>query len=144
MKIEQSFKHIVLIGSSFIALVPIVFMIITSLKTQDEYLYDKVGLPDGMFFGNFSNVIADSPFLSWMVNSAVLAIGAVCLGTVVSCLGAYAIARMEFRGKDSLLAVSTSLMAVPPVVMIVPLFVLKVIHSSFKPSHKATPIRYIL
>lgn len=99
-------------------------MIITSLKTQDEYLYDKVGLPDGMFFGNFSNVLADSPFLSWMVNSAVLAIGAVCLGTVVSCLGAYAIARMEFRGRDSLLAVSTSLMAVPPVVMIVPLFVL--------------------
>ena len=31
---------------------------------------------------------------------------------------------MEFKGRDSLLAISTSLMAVPPVVMIVPLFVL--------------------
>ena len=124
MKIEQSFKHIVLIGASVIALVPIFFMIMTSVKSQDEYLYDKIGLPDSLFFENFSNVLIASPFLSWMANSAMLAVGAVCISTIVSCLGAYAIARMEFKGRDSLLAASTSLMAVPPVVMIVPLFVL--------------------
>ena len=123
MKIEQSFKHIVLIGASVIALVPILFMIMTSVKSQDEYLYDKIGLPDSLFFENFSNVLVASPFLSWMANSAMLAVGAVCISTIVSCLGAYAIARMEFKGRDSLLAASTSLMAVPPVVMIVPLFV---------------------
>ena len=55
MKIEQSFKHIVLIGASVIALVPIFFMIMTSVKSQDEYLYDKIGLPDSLFFENFSN-----------------------------------------------------------------------------------------
>ena len=43
---------------------------------------------------------------------------------MVSCLGAYAIARMEFPGRLLLFSVSTALMAVPPVVMIVPLFVL--------------------
>ena len=39
-------------------------------------------------------------------------------------LGAYAIARMQFRGRGLLFSASTSLMAIPPVVMIVPLFVL--------------------
>ncbi len=124
LKVEQSFKHIVLVVSSLVALVPIVFMIITSVKSQDEYVYDKVGLPDKLVFENFSKVLVDSPFLSWMMNSAILAFGAVCLSTLVSCLGAYAIARMRFRGRDTLLAASTSLMAVPPVVMIVPLFIM--------------------
>ena len=124
LKVEQSFKHIVLLVSSLVALVPIVFMIITSVKSQDEYVYDKVGLPDKLVFENFSKVLVDSPFLSWMMNSAILAFGAVCLSTLVSCLGAYAIARMRFRGRDTLLAASTSLMAVPPVVMIVPLFIM--------------------
>ena len=53
-----------------------------------------------------------------------LVIGAVLLSTIVSVLAAYAIACMEFKGRETLLALSTSLMAVPPVVMIVPLFVL--------------------
>src|SRR3546814_2615977 len=59
-----------------------------------------------------------------MGNSIIVAAGAVALSTVVSCLGAYAIARMQFAGRGLLFTVSTSLMAVPPVVMIVPLFVL--------------------
>jgi ABC-type glycerol-3-phosphate transport system permease component len=59
-----------------------------------------------------------------MANSFILVIGAVALSTIISCLAAYAIACMEFKGRDTLLAISTSLMAVPPVVMIVPLFVL--------------------
>jgi ABC-type glycerol-3-phosphate transport system permease component len=59
-----------------------------------------------------------------MLNSGILVAGAVMLSTAISVLGAYAIATMQFRGRDTLLAVSTSLMAVPPVVMIVPLFVL--------------------
>jgi raffinose/stachyose/melibiose transport system permease protein len=69
-------------------------------------------------------VLADSPFLRWMANSLILVAGSVMLSTFVSCLAAYAIARMQFRGRETLLAVSISLMAVPPIVMIVPLFVL--------------------
>jgi ABC-type glycerol-3-phosphate transport system permease component len=58
-----------------------------------------------------------------MTNSLILVLGAVILSAVISCIAAYSIASMEFRGRDWLLATSTALMAVPPVVMIVPLFV---------------------
>ena len=46
------------------------------------------------------------------------------LSSAVSCLGAYAIARMQFKGRNLLFSTSVALMAIPPVVMIVPLFVL--------------------
>ena len=41
-----------------------------------------------------------------MLNSFILVAGAVVLSTVVSCLAAYAIARMEFKGRDTLLAIT--------------------------------------
>ncbi len=120
----NTLKQAVLLIASFIALVPTFYMIMTALKSEEEYAIDKLGLPDAPILDNFRTVLVDSPFLAWMINSFILVAGSVALSIVVSCLAAYAIARMEFRGRDTLLALSTSLMAVPPVVMIVPLFVL--------------------
>ena len=120
----DTLRHAVLLFASFLALVPTLYMVMTALKSDEEYAIDKLGLPDQLVLENFRSVLVDSPFLYWMVNSSILVAGAVLLSTAVSILGAYAIACMEFKGRDVLLAVSTSLMAVPPVVMIVPLFVL--------------------
>jgi ABC-type glycerol-3-phosphate transport system permease component len=121
---SDALKQGVLLVAAFLALVPTLYMIMTALKSEEEYAFDKLGLPDVPVLDNFRAVMIDSPFLGWMANSALLVVGAVLLSTAVSCLAAYAIACMEFRGRETLLALSTSLMAVPPVVMIVPLFVL--------------------
>jgi len=117
-------KHGILVTATLIALFPTLFMILTSLKSDDEYTFNKVGWPQQIVLDHFRTVLFESDFINWMVNSVILAAGAVALSTVVSCLGAYAIARMQFRGRGLLFSVSTSLMAIPPVVMIVPLFVL--------------------
>ena len=121
---DNALKHGILLLATFLALVPSIFMILTSLKSQDEYTFNKVGLPQALVLDHFKSILFDSPLFAWMGNSAILAAGAVLLSTVVSCLGAYAIAMMRFKGRSLLFSVSTALMAVPPVVMIVPLFVL--------------------
>lgn len=121
---DQALQHGVLVLAVLVALAPTAFMIATSLKSQQEYTFNKVGLPQTVVFDHFHSVLFDSGFFGWMGNSIILAAGAVAVSTVVSCLGAYAIARMNFIGRGLLFSVSTSLMAVPPVVMIVPLFVL--------------------
>src|SRR6516162_1418461 len=121
---DSALKYGILLAATFFALVPSIFMILTSLKSQDEYTFNKIGLPHALVLDQFESHISDSTIFDWMGNSAILVIGAVLLSTVVSCLGAYAIALMRFRGRSLLFSVSTALMAVPPVVMIVPLFVL--------------------
>ena len=121
---DSTLKHGILLAATFFALVPSIFMILTSLKSQDEYTFNKIGLPHALVLDQFESLISDSSIFDWMGNSAILVIGAVLLSTVVSCFGAYAIALMRFRGRSLLFSVSTALMAVPPVVMIVPLFVL--------------------
>jgi len=124
LKPDRALKHGVLLLASFLALVPTIFMVVTALKSADEYTTNKVGFPQVWVFDNFRTVLFDSPFFAWMANSLILAAGSVVLSTAVSCLGAYAIARMRFPGRSLLFSLSTALMAVPPVVMIVPLFVL--------------------
>lgn len=117
-------KYSLLTAAAIIALVPTIFMVLTSFKSKEEYAFDKIGLPDRIVFDHYISALIDSPFLLWMFNSVVLVLGAVLISTIVSALASYAIARMVFPGRDLLLALSTSLMAIPPVVMIVPLFVL--------------------
>jgi ABC-type glycerol-3-phosphate transport system permease component len=124
VKADRALKHGVLLFATFLALVPTIFMVLTSLKSDEEYTYDKIGFPQTLVLDHFDNVLFHSPFFAWMGNSVILVLGAVAISTVVSCLGAYAIARMRFKGSGLLFSVSTALMAVPPVVMIVPLFVL--------------------
>ena len=123
-KPDRVLKHGILVVATLIALTPTVFMILTALKSDAEYTFNKVGFPQELVLDHFHSVLFESDFVAWMGNSLILAAGAVALSTVVSCLGAYAIARMEFRGRGLLFSISTSLMAIPPVVMIVPLFVL--------------------
>ena len=114
-----------LLLAAFLALVPTLFMILTALKSDEEYAIDKLGLPDAPVLENFRAVLVDSPFLAWMVNSvhprgrcrAALAPSSRCSAPMPS-------PAWSSRGGTRCWRVSTSLMAVPPVVMIVPLFVL--------------------
>jgi len=122
--VSSIWKHSILLIATVIALFPTAFMLLTAFKSQEDYVGNKIGLPQVFTLENFISAIVESPFLRWVLNSTILVSGSVVLCTVVSCLAAFAIARMDFVGRNGLLAVSTSLMMVPPVVMIVPLFVL--------------------
>lgn len=114
----------ILLIAAFTALVPAYFIVISSLKTPQAYLDDRIGFPAQIVFDSYNTVLTQHPFFLWMGNSTLISVGSVALSTVISALAAYAIARMRFRGREFLMSLSTSLMAVPPVVMVVPLFVL--------------------
>ena len=81
---RTTLKHAVLLLATFIALVPTIFMIVTALKSDEEYTFNKVGFPQALVLDNFQNVLFESPFFNWMGNSLILAAGAVLLSTAVS------------------------------------------------------------
>src|SRR5262249_60340079 len=95
MKPDRLLKHGVLLVATFLALVPTIFMIATSLKSQEEYTFNKGGFPHPVGFDHFENVLFHSPYLAWVGNSIILAAGAVALITLVSCLGAYALTPLD-------------------------------------------------
>lgn len=116
-------KQAALTVAALVSLGPVLFMVVTALKTDDQYSDDVLGLPSPLTLANFGEATRGSEFLTWVKNSLILTVGSVALATIVAALAAFAIARMRFRGRDLLLSLNVALMVVPPVVMLVSLFI---------------------
>ena len=104
-------------------MIPVLFMVLTSVKSDEQYSDDVLGLPWPLEFGNFSAALKGGEFVTWFKNSVILTGGAVIVSTLVAALAAFAIANMRFRGRELLLSANVALMVVPPVVMLIPLFI---------------------
>jgi len=126
--------------ASIISLFPVYFMIVSSFKTKSEYIENKWGLPSSLFLDNFNTALAGEKFFIRFANSTILTVAAVAVSLVIACLAAYAFARMEFPGKRTLFNLILSLMVVPPVVMVVPMFVAMVKWSLVNTYHGTTII----
>jgi ABC-type glycerol-3-phosphate transport system permease component len=96
----------------------------TAFKTHTEYLVDKFGPPLPPMIGNLITALRGGRFARWFLNSTLITAGSTLAGTSVACLAAFAFSKMPFRGSGTILNFVVSLMVVPPVVMIVPLFIL--------------------
>jgi raffinose/stachyose/melibiose transport system permease protein len=117
-------RQALLLAAAVVMLYPIFFMLTTAFKGQDQYLESAYSLPWPLTFDNFSQAVRGGEFITWFKNSVILTLGAVVISTGCGALAAFAIARMRFRGRDILLSLSTALMVVPPVVMVIPLFIM--------------------
>jgi ABC-type glycerol-3-phosphate transport system permease component len=117
-------RQLFLLASALIVLYPIYFMVTTAFKGREDYVASPLSFPWPLEWSNFSTATHGATFGRWFVNSTIFALGSTILSTVVAALAAFAIARMQFRGRSALASISTALMIVPPVVMIIPLFVL--------------------
>jgi ABC-type glycerol-3-phosphate transport system permease component len=116
-------RQIWVVVATLIVLFPIYFMLVSSFKTQAEYSANKWGLPHSLNWDNFNTALAGNKFPLRFANSGILTVGSVGISLVIACLAAFAFARMQFPGKRLLFNLILSLMVIPPVVMIVPLFV---------------------
>jgi ABC-type glycerol-3-phosphate transport system permease component len=116
-------KQAVLVAAAVAAMIPVLFMLLTSVKSDDQYSDDVLGLPWPLAPGNFSEALKGGEFATWLKNSVILTGGAVIASTIVAALAAFAIANMRFRGRELLLSTNVALMVVPPVVMLIPLFI---------------------
>ncbi len=119
-------SHAVLIAISIVALYPIYYMVITAFKNRQEYLSSQFLPPLHPTLQNLREAIAQGDLLHWMLNSVIVTAVSVLAATAAAVLAAYALARMQFTGRDTILSGIVSLMVVPPVVLVVPLFLLMV------------------
>ncbi len=120
----KSARQLSMIFLMLLILYPLFFIFNNALKTRDEYLGNQMALPAHVTFENFLNVIQYPHLLNWFGNSLILTFVSVGLCTLIAILAANAFANMQFPGRDLLFNLITPLMVIPPIVMIIPMFVL--------------------
>jgi raffinose/stachyose/melibiose transport system permease protein len=116
-------RHTIVIFATVVALFPVYFMAVSAFKTKDQYLANKWGLPLQPVLTNFATAFAGDKFALRFANSIILTVASVLLSMIIATLAAYAFARMSFPGKRTLFSLVIALLVVPPVVMVVPMFV---------------------
>ncbi len=115
--------HVVLWLVTLSALMPIYVMVTGAFKTQSAFLAQPFALPTSPTLNGFSSALS-SGFGRWVLNSAILTGGSVAVTLALASLAAWGFAQRSFKGRDTLLAALVSLMVVPPVVLVIPLFAL--------------------
>jgi ABC-type glycerol-3-phosphate transport system permease component len=123
-RVGHGAAHLLLWALALSALYPLCFMIITALKTNAAYQIDPVGLPSHLTVENFVSLFRDFPVPRWLLNSAIVSVSALAISTTIGLLAAYAIAFGSFRGRRTLLTVNLVLMVMPPVTLLLPMFIL--------------------
>ncbi|MFE5408584.1 carbohydrate ABC transporter permease [Microbacterium sp. NPDC056569] len=119
-------RHTLLIALALGMLYPVIWMVVSSLRPNDEIFRDPSIIPDSFEISNYTdgwNALA-YPFNVYMWNSALIVIGCI-IGNLVSCsMAAYAFARLSFTGKRFWFAVMLLSIMLPIHVIIVPQYVL--------------------
>jgi raffinose/stachyose/melibiose transport system permease protein len=115
-----------LVVLSLISLYPVWFMLSTALKSSQYYTLHPTGLPVHPTLSNFASVFRDWPVLTWMRNSLIATAVAVLVSTVISIMAAFAIVFSRAHGRESLFRSNIALMAIPPVALLVPMYLLMV------------------
>jgi raffinose/stachyose/melibiose transport system permease protein len=115
-------KQAVLVVASAVALFPIYVMLSAAFKTQPAFLDQPFSPPFHASVHGFGQALNDQ-FPRWFANSVILTAASVGATLALAALAAWGFSRWSFRGRDALLALLVSLMVVPPVVLLVPLFV---------------------
>lgn len=115
-------KQGAVIALTLAAVVPLYFMIATSFKTRVQYAQDQLALPTEPTLENFTSVLGNPLFLTWIGNSFLMTIVAVTVGISLSTFAAYALACMEFRGRELVFICFVALLGAPAVALVIPLF----------------------
>ncbi|MDD6306035.1 MAG: ABC transporter permease subunit [Clostridiales bacterium] len=122
--------NLVFILLCLIGLVPILYALSLSLSSGTAALSSKLSfLPTGFTLANYKNILVEEPFLQWLWNSIVLAVGTVIVAMACSVTSAYAFSRFRFKGRIQALRGLLILNAFPQILTMFAIFRLfKLLH----------------
>ena len=113
-----------LLAYTAFALFPLLWIFLMSLKTQRDVIATPPKFIFTPTFQNYAEVLSRPDFLVPLKNTVIVTLGALMLSVIIGLPAAYALARMEFRGKEDLAFSFLSLRFAPELIILLPLFVI--------------------
>ncbi|NIK62029.1 carbohydrate ABC transporter permease [Kribbella shirazensis] len=93
-------KHLILLGLSVLMLFPLVLILSTALKTDEDVRSNPFGLFSSVSSDNLVTAWTVGNFGDYVLNSFLLSVPSTVIVVVLSTLGGYAFARLPFPGRS--------------------------------------------
>ena len=118
-------KYILLLGCAAFALLPPIWMFLTSIRVPTEYFArPPTFITKNPTIVNYLAVVADPQFQIYFVNSSLVSLSTATLWTITALLAGFAFARFNFRFKESLFLIIIFCQMVPLMSLMAPLYYL--------------------
>ena len=117
--------NVVLAFLSFLVLFPLIFMVLSSLRTSSEYM-ERVAymFPENWFnFDNYRRVIVNENLFLGYRNTLIIVVAVIPIGTLFAAMSAFSFAKLKLRSKMFWLLFLLSGMMVPGAVLLMPRFI---------------------
>jgi multiple sugar transport system permease protein len=116
--------YMIWVVATLITIVPIWWMIVVSARSRVE-LFDR---PDfiirSFYVQNYTNIIEDTTFRGYMLNSLIISSSNALLVTVLALMATFALSRYKLTGTDNIFFWTITNRMAPPAVFLLPLFIL--------------------
>jgi raffinose/stachyose/melibiose transport system permease protein len=113
-----------LAANTLLVVLPMLFMVLSSLKTTREIFQRPFAFPAVIRWDNYAEVWSAAHFAVYFRNSVIVTVASMVLILGAGTLAAYALGRYQFRGSDLLFLFFLSGIMVPIRLAVIPLFVL--------------------
>ena len=106
------------------AVVPLLWMVLTSVKTNREITQDTSLIPQSLTTANYVSLFSGREFGAYLTNSIVVTFVSVAIALILGTQAAYVLARFRLRGGMQRYVGFSLLMVrlLPPIVIIIPIF----------------------
>jgi multiple sugar transport system permease protein len=130
VKHRQKIRPMTVVGIVVLAilaiswLVPVLWAVLTSFKTEAEAAALPVHIipENGFTLDAYRKILAEGRVPRWAINSLITASAVTLITVVISALAGYAMSRLNFSGRKTLLAIIVASILIPGQILIVPLF----------------------
>jgi N-acetylglucosamine transport system permease protein len=116
------FSHGFLVAWGLLTALPLLWVVVSSFKSDAEILNSPWGLPSELRFDNFARAWTDGHIGQYFLNTVLVLAGSLTLTMLLGATAAYALARYEFVGNRLVYFLFVGGMMFPVVLAFVPLF----------------------
>jgi len=113
----------VLLTMTFLIFVPILWMISTSLKSEDAIWDTPIEIiPSEPTLHNFKNLWSTHPFLQYLENSLIVVCSSTLISVAISTFAGYGISRFKFRGRGMYMSFLLATQLFPSIMLLIPYY----------------------
>lgn len=120
-QLGRVFLYVLLIFTACIALMPLLWLLLASLKGKDDLFHYTFFAPR-YTIGNFTDLFTTVPFFRYVMNSVFISCATVIVQLFFSSLAGFALAKYEFKGKNAMMLLMLATMMIPFQVVMAPLY----------------------
>ncbi len=115
-------RHVVLIVLAILNIIPVILVISTALKTDEDVAVDPFGLFTSFSLDSMVRAWVDGEFNRYLLNSFLLSVPSTVLIIVISTMAGYTFARLPFFGRSFLFYLVVLGLLVPFFTYMIPLY----------------------